>query len=43
MDKLQIFKQWIEESRRIVAFTGAGVSTELCMLVHRIGISLAGA
>ena len=28
MDKIQILKQWIEESSRIVAFTGAGVSTE---------------
>ena len=28
MDKIDIFKQWIGESRRIVAFTGAGVSTE---------------
>ena len=28
MDKIQILKQWISESNRIVAFTGAGVSTE---------------
>lgn len=28
MDKLEVFKQWIEESHNIVAFTGAGVSTE---------------
>ena len=28
MDQLEILKQWIEESTRIVAFTGAGVSTE---------------
>ncbi len=28
MDKIKILKQWIEESSRIVAFTGAGVSTE---------------
>lgn len=28
MDKIDIFKKWIGESHRIVAFTGAGVSTE---------------
>lgn len=28
MDKIDLFKKWITESRRIVAFTGAGVSTE---------------
>ena len=28
MDKLELFKKWIEESRRIVFFGGAGVSTE---------------
>ena len=28
MDKIETLKQWISESRRIVAFTGAGVSTE---------------
>lgn len=28
MEKIEIFKKWIEESHRIVAFTGAGVSTE---------------
>ena len=28
MDRIDIFKKWIEESHRIVAFTGAGVSTE---------------
>ena len=28
MDEIQILKQWISESNRIVAFTGAGVSTE---------------
>ena len=28
MDKLEILKQWIEESRHIVFFGGAGVSTE---------------
>ncbi|MBO5130081.1 MAG: NAD-dependent protein deacylase [Oscillospiraceae bacterium] len=28
MDRIEIFKQWISESKRIVAFTGAGVSTE---------------
>lgn len=28
MEKIEILKQWIAESSRIVAFTGAGVSTE---------------
>jgi len=28
MDKIRKLKQWVEESSRIVAFTGAGVSTE---------------
>ena len=28
MEKLEIFKQWIDESKRIVFFGGAGVSTE---------------
>ena len=28
MDKIEILKRWIAESNRIVAFTGAGVSTE---------------
>lgn len=28
MNKLEIFKKWIDESKNIVAFTGAGVSTE---------------
>ncbi len=28
MDKIEILKRWIGESSRIVAFTGAGVSTE---------------
>ena len=28
MEKLAILKKWVEESSRIVAFTGAGVSTE---------------
>lgn len=28
MDKIEILKQWVTESKRIVAFTGAGVSTE---------------
>ena len=28
MDKIQQLKQWVAESHRIVAFTGAGVSTE---------------
>ena len=29
MDKLDILKQWIAESSRIVFFGGAGVSTEI--------------
>ena len=29
MDKLELFKKWIEESSRIVFFGGAGVSTEI--------------
>ena len=28
MEKIEILKDWIRESSRIVAFTGAGVSTE---------------
>lgn len=28
MDDLQVLKQWVNESKHIVAFTGAGVSTE---------------
>ena len=28
MDKIEILKQWVSESKHIVAFTGAGVSTE---------------
>ena len=28
MEKIETLKQWIEESSRIVAFTGAGISTE---------------
>lgn len=28
MEKIELLKQWIRESNRIVAFTGAGVSTE---------------
>ena len=28
MDKLEVLKQWVAESHHIVAFTGAGVSTE---------------
>lgn len=28
MDKIETLKKWVGESRRIVAFTGAGVSTE---------------
>lgn len=28
MSKIETLKRWIDESSRIVAFTGAGVSTE---------------
>lgn len=28
MEKIEILKRWVSESSRIVAFTGAGVSTE---------------
>lgn len=28
MDQIEILKRWVDESSRIVAFTGAGVSTE---------------
>ena len=28
MEKIEMLKNWIQESERIVAFTGAGVSTE---------------
>lgn len=28
MDKLEMLKTWINESKAMVAFTGAGVSTE---------------
>lgn len=28
MEKIEILKKWIQESKKIVAFTGAGVSTE---------------
>lgn len=28
MSKIELLKKWIEESNNIVAFTGAGVSTE---------------
>ena len=38
MDKLEILKKWIYESSRIVFFGGAGVSTEVCILVHHIGL-----
>ena len=43
MEQIQKLKQWISESKCIVFFGGAGVSTEICKLVHRVGISLAGA
>ena len=42
MEKLETLKQWIKDSSRIVFFGGAGVSTELCVLVHHNRISLAG-
>lgn len=29
MDAIETLKQWVSESRRMVAFTGAGVSTEI--------------
>lgn len=28
-DKLETLRQWVQESRHMVAFTGAGVSTEI--------------
>lgn len=28
MDKIEMLKRWVAESHKIVAFTGAGVSTE---------------
>lgn len=28
MDKIEMLKEWVAESKRIVAFTGAGFSTE---------------
>lgn len=28
LDNIEIFRQWVDESKHIVAFTGAGVSTE---------------
>lgn len=34
MEDIQKFKQWVSESSRIVFFGGAGVSTEICYLVH---------
>lgn len=30
MEKIETLKKWISESRNIVFFGGAGVSTELC-------------
>ena len=30
MTKIEKLKKWIDESKRIVFFGGAGVSTELC-------------
>ena len=43
MQKLEILKQWVAESRNIVFFGGAGVSTEICKLVHHMGRIIAGA
>lgn len=43
MDNIQKLKQWIGESKRIVFFGGAGVSTEICELVHHKGIIKPGA
>lgn len=43
MEKLETLKQWIEESERIVFFGGAGVSTEMCKLVHHKGEAICGA
>lgn len=34
MEKLETLKQWIAQSSQIVFFGGAGVSTEICRLVH---------
>ena len=28
MEKIELLRQWVSESKAIVAFTGAGVSTE---------------
>lgn len=42
MDQIEKLKQWVSESKRIVFFGGAGVSTELCMLAHRMAIRIAG-
>ena len=28
MDKIETLRKWVSESKRIVAFTGAGASTE---------------
>ena len=37
MDKIETLRQWVKESCHIVGFTGAGVSTEICMLAHHFG------
>lgn len=37
MDSIEMLKQWVGESSRIVFFGGAGVSTEICKLVHHNG------
>ena len=29
MDKIETLRQWVKESKNIVAFTGADVSTEI--------------
>ena len=42
MDQIKKLKQWVSESRHIVFFGGAGVSTEICTLAHRRAIRIAG-
>lgn len=42
MDQIEKLKQWVSESKRIVFFGGAGVSTESCKLAHRMAIRIAG-
>lgn len=35
MKQIEQLKRWIGESSRAVFFGGAGVSTEICKLVHQ--------